>query len=317
MTKSSTLGVRFGLVAIGSVLALGFLLPPGSAQPGRPPIGGGFGGAPPGGIGGRPPGGISGISGIGGMPGGNIGGRPPGSITGMPAGITGITGIGGAGIHGIHGISGISGTGIHGISGISGAGFSGIGGAGGLNRNEWVCSGCQYVVGTGPVKPLVSNCPRCNAKFSNGFAPGISTPAMPGGFGGGPSVPPPLTPPGGISTPPLNPGTTVTPGGFGGNPGTAPPLPTNPAAGGASPPAQTNPAPSAPAPSAAPDTTSNPAPDESSSSGGKGKTLKLIGIVCGGILLIAALAIMGLVVANASAANKPVKRPRRRVAEDD
>src|SRR4051812_1359145 len=106
MPKPSSFRIRFALVAIGSVLALGFLMSSSSAQPGRPP--GGFGNG--GGIGGRPPGGI------GGMPGGGIGGmpdRPPGGIAGMPGG----AGIGGAGISGI---GGMPGPGMPGMPGMPG-----------------------------------------------------------------------------------------------------------------------------------------------------------------------------------------------------
>src|SRR4051794_4315085 len=94
---TSSLRVRFALVAIFAVLALGFLLSPSQAQPGRPP--GGFGALPPG-LGGRPPGGVTGMPAPVTPP-----GPPPGGIAGTPGGIHG------GGIHGA-GISGMGGTGI-------------------------------------------------------------------------------------------------------------------------------------------------------------------------------------------------------------
>src|SRR4051794_11846168 len=78
MPTSSAFRVRFAIVGIFSLLALAFLLSPGSAQPGRPP--GGIGGMP-----GRPPGGVGGMPGAG-MPG--MPGRPPGmpGAPGAPGG---------------------------------------------------------------------------------------------------------------------------------------------------------------------------------------------------------------------------------------
>src|SRR5262245_44285922 len=78
-----------------------------------------------------------------------------------------------------------------------GGGFTG--GFGGVD--EWYCTGCNRVLGTGPVKPSYSRCPFCGVKFINGgpdmgapFAPGMAPPGgytpPPGGY-----VPPPATAP--------------------------------------------------------------------------------------------------------------------------
>jgi hypothetical protein len=293
MPKSSFC-IRFALVAIFAVIALGFLLPPSQAQPGgRPP---GFSSpprppgmpAPP-----RPPG--AGISGAG------ISGAGIHGISG--AGIHGVSGISGAGITGIHGtgIHGISGAGIHGISGAPG----GIGGMPGPPRSEWVCSGCRYVVGTGPIRPNVQTCPGCGARFSN---PGIGPPG-----GGG-------VPPGGGAPPAGGGGVAPGGGGVGDGPSLlAPELPPNPAAGGSFSPLPPAPEPVVTPPSASSSSTSDSsgssASDEPAAPSGRSKTLKLIGIVCGSILLLGALAALGVVVANASS-SKPTKRGRRRVLDD-
>src|SRR5947207_15688352 len=89
MSHPSPTRVRFALVGTFALLALGFLLPSGYAQFGRPPGGGAMGGGvrPPGGIGGiptmpRPP--------LGGAP---FPGAPGGGLGGMPGRLGG--GIGG------------------------------------------------------------------------------------------------------------------------------------------------------------------------------------------------------------------------------
>lgn len=272
MPRSSSARVRFALVGIFAALALAFVVSPGHAQYGRPP--GGFSGRPSPII---PP-----------M-------RPPGGITGIHG--TGITGI--SGIHG--GITGISG----GITGIHGTGISGIGGAPGMgfgpsaSRDEWRCSGCNHLVGTGPFKPLVASCPKCNVRFTNGLSPG--------GFGTpGPSAPPARPP----SSQP-NTGTANTPP-------PAPTLPTNPAVATSAPaPTETPPAAAGPAPTnpPVPEAGAGPAPS-APPSGGRSRTYAVIGIVVGALLLVGALVALGIVVSNNAAT--PVKRKvKRRVLDDD
>jgi hypothetical protein len=283
MPKSSFL-IRFAIVGIFGVFALGFLLPPSQAQPGprppgfppppvippRPPVG--FGGAP-GGIAGTP-GGITGVpGGISGMP----GGRPPGAFTGTPGGATGISGAGISGIHGT-GISGIHGAGISGISGMGGPGFGG----GGRTETVWTCSRCGFELGRGPVDPGQPSCPRCGVKFNGSSGPG-AVGAIP-------------------STPPISPPTAAPSG--------APELPINPFAGGR------------PAPSASSSEPTASSSDSSASSSeeqpsGRSRTIKLIGIVCGAIFLIGAIAVLGVVLAMNASASKPTRRPSRRAFEID
>lgn len=243
----SPVRVRLALVGIFAVFALGFLVPASQAQPGRPP---GFPSAPS-----RPPG----------MP-----ARPPGA---------GITGISGTGIHGIHGA---------GIHGIHGAGITGIPNPGGFgaSRNEWVCSGCRHVVGTGPIRPSVTTCPGCGARFSN---PGV------GGAGGAAGT----VPPGAGSEPSL----------------LAPELPPNPAAGGTTTP------PTDSAPTASPavpfGTDTNPAtPDEPEPKRGS-RTILIVAVVGGGLFLIGAMAMLAFVVMKANAPTKPRRRPTRRALDLD
>lgn len=247
----SPVRVRLALVGIFAVFALGFLVPPSQAQPGRPP---GFPSAPA-----RPPG----------MP-----ARPPGA---------GVTGISGAGIHGIHGtgIHGIHGTGIHGIHG---AGITGIPNPPGFgsSRNEWVCSGCRHVVGTGPIRPSVTTCPGCGARFSN---PGAGAP---GGAAG-------TVPPGAGSEPSL----------------LAPELPPNPAAGGTTTPPTESAAVAAPF---SPDATA--APDEPEPKRGS-RTILIVAVVGGGLFLIGAMAMLAFVVMKANAPTKPRRRPTRRALDLD
>lgn len=297
MAHTCPFRVRFALVGIFSVLTLGFVLSPGNAQPGRPGGITGIGGRPPGSITGMP-GGISGIS-----------GRPPGGITG----ISGIHGAGISGISGIHGagISGISGAGISGIGGMPGAGMPGFG------RDEWRCSGCNTLVGTGPIRPNVANCPGCRARFNNTTAGALS------GMPGAPTFPTPTPPQGlgmpGGTFPPITPAPTATT--------SAPALPVNPAAGtgvfpsapGETPPADVpaSPPPYTPAlPFGSSDSGSSNTDSSSAPSSGRSRTIKIIGIVCGSILLIGALAALGVVVANASS-SKPTRRPKRRRVVDD
>lgn len=248
--------VRLALVGIFAVLALGFLVPPGHAQPGRPP---GFPSPP------RPPS----------MP---APARPPGA---------GITGISGAGITGIHGA---------GISGIHGAGITGIPSPPnfGPSRNEWVCSGCRHVVGTGPIRPNVTTCPSCGARFSN---PGVGAPS--GGApntGGTTGTAPPAAP----SEPSL----------------LAPELPPNPAAGTTG----TTTAPTEPAPTTAPalpfvPDTNAATPDQPEAKRGS-RTILIVGVVGGGLFLIGAMGMLAFVVMKANAPTKS-RRPKRRVLELD
>lgn len=299
MPNASSFRVRFAIVGIGTTLALAFLISPGQAQPGRTP--GGFSGRPAGGIAGNP-------GGISGMPGGisGISGRPPGSISGMPGGIHG------AGITGIHGT---------GISGIHGAGISGMpgemGGFGPSVRDEWRCSGCNHLVGSGPIKPLVDKCPSCGARFSNGFTPQIG-----GGLGmpSTPVVPPPVA--GRFGAPPVTAPPVTTPPTFGA-PGAAetnppPALPTNPAFTNPAPPVAPPSSTSVPNPPTASEP-SAPAPtgtESGTGSGKKGRTILVIGIVVGVILFLGMMAALAVVVSKASAA-KPVKRKRRKVYDDE
>ena len=143
--------VRFALVGIFAFLFLiSFGLPSGYSQFGRPP----------GGIAGRPPG-MSG--GMAGMPGG-MAGRPPGGITGINGGITGMPG----GMNGMNGVAG-----MNGMAGMSG-GMNGIHGGiagmpGGMGGSQtvmtWKCSRCGTLIGTGPIRPTIANCPSCGVHF--------------------------------------------------------------------------------------------------------------------------------------------------------
>ncbi len=100
--------------------------------------------------------------------------RPPGGIGGMPGG----------------GIGGMPGPGGGGIGGMPGGR-----GPIGPPTIEWRCSKCNALLGTGPVKPRLANCPQCGTRFISG---GIGGPPMGGPPVGGqpPGVPNvPLTPP--------------------------------------------------------------------------------------------------------------------------
>ena len=228
-------------------------------------------------------------------------GRPPGGITGRPPPLIpprpgGITGIHGGGISGMP--SGITGGGI---TGIHGGGIGGMPGMG-FGRNEWRCSGCNCLIGTG-IKPIAISCPQCGARFSNGITPeGFDPPRPPA---------PPVRPP---SAQP-NTGATNTPP-------PAPALPTNPAFGANGAVATSTPAPNdTPQASAAPAPTNPSTPEAGAapntpSSGGRSKTYAVIGIVVGALLLVGALVALGIVVTSHAA--KPVKRKvKRRVLDDD
>ncbi len=161
---------------------------------------------------------------------------------------------------------------------------------------SWKCGGCGASLGIGPASGSGFGwCPRCNARLTG--------PKSTSGSGFGPNLP-------------------VTPAKTGSPDAKAP---TNPASGenptfaistpvpdNAEPTELANPAPTIPSETSTPDNSSS-----SSSSGGRSKTLKLVGIVFGLIMLLGALAVLALVVANASAASKPVKRNRRRAFDDD
>ena len=266
--------VRLALVVIFAVFAFGFLVPPGQAQPGRPP---GFPSPP------RPPT----FPAIPAPP------RPP-TFPAMPGGATGIHGISGAGISGA-GISGITGT-PGGITGIPSPPSFGA-----PSRNEWVCSGCRRVVGTGPIRPNVTTCPGCGARFSNpgfgapsGGAPGGAAPggAPAGGAAGAASEPSLLAP----ELPP-NPAT-----GAGGAPGTSP-APFEPA------PVAT---PSEPAPFGIESAAPNNEPEKKKGS----RTILIVGVVGGGLFLIGAMAMLAMVVVKANAPQK-ARRPKRRTIEYD
>jgi hypothetical protein len=97
--------------------------------------------------------------------------RPPGGIGGMP---------GGGGIGGMPGGHGPIGPPQH----------------------EWRCSHCNALLGTGPIKPRLSSCPQCGAKFANGIGgPGLLNPPQPGGPPPGEANVPP-TPPANEPPPP-------------------------------------------------------------------------------------------------------------------
>lgn len=282
MPKSSV-PVRAVIVAIFAALAGGFLLPTTQAQPP------GFPGRPPGGFG--APGGITGApGGVTGMP-----GRPPGAgISGMPsrppgAGITG-AGMGGPGFGG----AGISGAGISG-AGIGGMGGPGFGGGAGITTYSWSCSRCGASLGTTttPTGSGHTRCPVCSAVFTGtSVAPGGGMP------GAAPSRPPVMS---------------------GSAPAAPAPIPSSPAASSppASPPAPAPFFPSVPAASSDGDSGDGAPAGEGAAAepSGRSRTLKLIGIVCGSILLIGAIGALAVVVSNASSA-KPTRRPRRRVIED-
>lgn len=238
--------VRLALLAIFAVLALGFLVSPGRAQPGRPP---GFPGPPT-----RPP------------------GFPTPPTPPRP-------------------------------QGFPGPNFGGVPsppGFGAPSRSEWVCSNCRFVVGTGPVRPNVTQCPKCSVRFSN---PG---PGAPGGAGAAPG------------------GAGAAPGGApalpGGDPAAftlvAPELPPNPAAG--LPGTSDEPAASG-EPSAAPTTSAPSGIDtalsrEPEAKGGP-RTLLIVGIVIAGVFVFGTLAMLAVVVAKANAPQR-VRRPRPRLDLD-
>ena len=241
--------VRAGLVGVLSLLGLVASLSEARSQFPRPPIS-----QPP-----RPPllpprptiplpptpgfSGIGGgITGIGGMPGGITG------ISGMPGGITGISGMPG-------GITGIGG----GIGGFT------------MTETVWKCSGCNAVLGRGPVKPNYSSCPQCQARFRNG---GV-------GAGGFTMISPPAptlpftTPPAPAVTPPADPAPEFTLPGF-----TSPPPAPTPVAG-----------------PAAPDTT-----------GSTGMKWKVVGLVVVALAIIAATG--GALVWNANRSREFHRRSR-------
>jgi hypothetical protein len=294
MTRPSPIRVRFALVAIFTLLALGFLLPSGHAQFGRPP------GPPPvrppgAGMPGRP-GGITGVpGGITGMPGPPL--RPPGGITGMPGGIPGrpggITGMPGGGITGTPG----------GITGMPGRLGGGLGGGIGGGRGEvvWTCTGCNGELGRGPVDPGQSICPHCGARLTGPSGPAAfgSNPGMHSGTGtrpyGGSVSPPPAAPPSGPppdTAPPAVPETSA--------PG-APAIGALPFLGSSSP------------------DDSSPADTSSSSEspGGSGKSRKvllIVGLTIATVFLVGVVVMLVMVMRNTSG-SRPV-RARRRPAFD-
>lgn len=242
--------VRLGLVAIFAVFALGFVVSPGRAQPGRPP------GFPPNRPPGFPPAGPPSIPTPPTPP------RPP-SFPGP--------GFGGPGVGGIP----------------SPPSF------GSPSRSEWVCSNCRHVVGTGPVRPSVTQCPKCSVRFSNpgpgaGAAPGVAPPA--------PNGEPPAS-------------ALV-----------APELPPNPNAGLPGTTSEPTPA-AAGEPSVSP-TTSAPAGTEATASGREPeaksgpRTLLIVGIVIAGVFVFGTLAMLAVVVSKANAPQH-VRRPKRRVIDLD
>jgi hypothetical protein len=185
------------------------------------------------------------------------------------------------GIHGIHG------TGIHGIhgAGVSGMGGTGIHGVGGTPAP-----------GFGPPRSeVVWRCSKCNFELGRGpVDPGQpSCPSCGARFDGGTIGPGRF----GAAPPPTTPSDSRTGG-----------APINPFAGGTT----------TPEVSAAPSDGGDSSSGESSpNSSGRARTIKLIGIVCGSILLLGALAALGVVVANASAAKPFRHQPTRRRIYDD
>ncbi|WP_029631764.1 hypothetical protein [Zavarzinella formosa] len=181
-----TYRVRLAIIGITALLTLLLTIQPGHSQfPNRP--GGGIAGNPSG-IAGRPTGIAGNPGGLPGIPNG-IAGRPamptmptmPG-MPGGPAGIagrTGITGIGGIPTPPIPppGFGGIPGP-PPGFGGIPGP-PPGFGGIPGPNLQQWVCTRCNRVLGTGPVPPAIGKCPGCGALLvGTDYGPG-------GGPGGG------------------------------------------------------------------------------------------------------------------------------------
>ena len=272
MFRPSALRVRFFLIGIGALLALGFALPTTQAQ---------F--PPPGSIGGRPPIGFGG--GISGMP-------------GRPGGITGISG-------GISGISGRPG-GISGISGFSGVGISGMpGGLGGGSRTEmvWRCGKCGGELGRGLADPGQTVCPYCGVRFSGSKrGPGLYSamphfpPAISGGGQPFSSGPPPAV------NSPTFPTTTDT------NP-QMPDLTPNPNAGNNAGETRPPPAP-APAPTISSQPADDSAP-ESTGSGSTGRTLKIIGIIVASVFFVVIVAMLIVVVSNSSP-KRPARHRRQR-----
>ncbi|MDY3557565.1 hypothetical protein R5W23_000091 [Gemmata sp. JC673] len=149
----------------------------------------------------------------------------------------------------------------------------------------------------------IAVCPHCGVRF-NGTT-------IDHGIGSGPSIG------GGLGIPPTTPAPppAVPPDTSGLSPQVgAGALPTNPAY---------NPAPLSSTPLDPPSTSASPptfgesgAYPPSATAGGRGKTLRLIGLVVGVILLVGFLAALGVVVSNA-ATTKPIRRRPRRFDDDD
>jgi hypothetical protein len=263
--------IRTWLLA-GLVLPAALLFTPAQAQFGRPP-GGGIGGRP-GGVGGGMPGPPVGIGGggvAGGIGGGGIGGRPGGIGGG---------GIGGGGIGG---------------GGIGGGGFGG----GGLQQDEWVCGKCGRVLGRGPAKPIMTNCPYCGVAFRNGLDVEF---AKPGGVGGPPGIGGPP-----IGGPPIG----GPPGGGAEVPATPPPKDLNPPAEKrADPPPEKK----ADAPAANNNNNGTPAPADNVTA----KVVVIVAAIGGGVLLLfAALGTFLYISATRSAQDDVPQRRRKRVYHDE
>jgi hypothetical protein len=133
MFRPSPNRVRFALVGLFTLLAIGFSLATSQAQFGRPP---GFGG------GARPPAMGGAHGGFGVMTGPHM--RPPGGVPG----------------------GGFPGTG--GVPGRFGSGFGG-----GKSETVWRCTACNGELGRGPVDPGQSVCPHCGAHLSGPAGPGV------------------------------------------------------------------------------------------------------------------------------------------------
>jgi hypothetical protein len=187
----------------------------------------------------------------------------------------------------------------------------GIGGmpGGGLQQTEWVCGGCGKVLGRGPVKPVLTQCPFCGVKFTNGLdfemsGPGGFGPRGPvgppaggiGGVGGPPAGNPPMGMGGGANIPPTDPG-----------PPQQPP-PVNPPDA----PAANNNNNNVPPPAAA---------DAAPANSGGSKTTRIVLIVgaigCGVLLLFAALGTFLYLSAARSGKDASPKRRRKRVYHDE
>jgi hypothetical protein len=52
---------------------------------------------------------------------------------------------------------------------------------------EWRCSGCNTLLGTGAIKPMIDRCPNCGIRFNNGFPGAGAGGGFSPGVGGGSS----------------------------------------------------------------------------------------------------------------------------------